>query len=177
MSATLLFKGRFYFKKMKSKNQKKAELDGSLKKLDSSKTVLLADFTGVPTKDIVGLKKNLKSLESEYKVIKKRLLRIAFEKKGIKINPEDFEAQIGVIYSDKELIDIASSIFKSMKASENFKVLSGFDFEKKEVLSADFIKEISSLPSREILLGRLVGMIAAPLKMFMFVLNEQAKKA
>ncbi|MDD4761928.1 MAG: 50S ribosomal protein L10 [Candidatus Pacebacteria bacterium] len=161
---------------MKSKKQKKVELDESLKKLDSSKTVLLTDFTGVPTKDIVGLKKNLKNLESEYKVVKKRLLRIAFEKKGIKINPEDFEAQVGIIYSNKELLDIASPIFKSMKTSENFKVLGGFNFDKNEILSADFIKEISSLPSREILLGRLVGMIAAPLKMFMFILNEQAKK-
>lgn len=161
---------------MKSKNQKKIDLDESLKKLESSKTVLLTDFTGVPTKDVVGLKKILRSLDSEYKVVKKRLLRIAFEKKGIKVNPEDFEAQMGVIFSKKELIDIASSIFKSMKASEKFKVLGGYDFEKEEILSSDFIKEISSLPSREILLGRLVGMIAAPLKMFMFVLNEQAKK-
>ena len=34
---------------------------------------------------------------------------------------------------------------------------------------------IGKLPSREVLLAQVAGMLAAPIKMFLYVLNEKAK--
>lgn len=161
---------------MKTKPQKAQELASQLERLGSSHTVLFTEFNGTSAEDINRLRRLLKDLDSEFKVSRKRLLRIAFNEKQININPEDFNSQLGVIFSPKELIDIAGPLFKFAKDVENFKVLSGYDLESGEVLEESFIVRISSLPSREVLLGQLVGMVSAPLKMFMSVLNERAKK-
>jgi len=160
---------------MKSKTQKKVELDESLDIISGSKTILFTDFSGVKTSEISALKKTLKESDSTYKVIKKRLLRVAFEQGGIKFNPEELEAQLGVIFSPKELVDIASDVYKFSKVNENFKVLGGYDLNTGEVLELSYINQISLLPSKEVLLGQLVGMLSAPLKMFMITLNERAK--
>lgn len=45
----------------------------------------------------------------------------------------------------------------------------------KNFLDAERVKFIGQLPSREILLGQLVGMLVAPIKMFMYVLNEKGR--
>jgi len=160
---------------MKSKIQKKVELDENLDKISESKTIIFTDFSGVKTKEISILKNKLKEFDSSYKVVKKRLMRVAFEEKGIKFNPEELEAQLGVIFSPKELIDIASGVYKFSKSNDNFKILGGYDLEKNEPLGLEYINQISLLPLKEVLLGQLVGMISAPLKMFMLVLNERAK--
>ena len=160
---------------MKTKDQKKAELAYELDQLGKSATVLLTDFGGVSTKSLEGLKKQLRESGTTYKVAKKRVLRIAFQEKGLALNPEEFAGQIGVVFSPKELIDIASTVYKFSKAEEKFKVVGGYDLAKGEVLSTDYIQKISTLPSKEVLLGQFVGMVAAPIKMFMLVLKERAR--
>ncbi len=161
---------------MKSRQQKEQELSEQLARLDKFRTLLFADFSGVPARDITLFRQILKSFDSEFKVSKKRLLRLAFAAKRIAVNPEDFPSQLGVVFSPLTLTDIVGPVFKFARAQEKFAVLGGYDLAASSVLSKSFVDEISRLPSRNILLSQLVGMIAAPLKMFMLVLKERAAK-
>ena len=38
------------------------------------------------------------------------------------------------------------------------------------------VKQIGQLPSREILLGRVVGMLVSPIRMFLYVLDQKSKQ-
>jgi ribosomal protein L10 len=45
------------------------------------------------------------------------------------------------------------------------------------VLSAEEVLFVGQLPPREILLAQLLGMIAAPIKSFLYVLDQKSKRS
>ena len=160
---------------MKTKQQKEQELNAHIDRVKESNTVLFADYTGVPSEGINSLRKEARQSNAKFKVARKRLLRIAFEKEGIDINPEDFEGQLGIITTNGELSDIAGTAYKFGKENETFKILGGYDIKNKQAFDMETINRIATLPSKDVLIGQLVGMISSPIKMFMIALQERAK--
>ncbi|MBI2514922.1 50S ribosomal protein L10 [Candidatus Wolfebacteria bacterium] len=155
---------------MLTKLQKSKQIEIGKKLIEESRSLIFVDFGGVSVKNLESLRRKLKEIGAQLKVIKKRLLRIAFEKRNLDFNPEQFELQVGTIFSPKEVYEVAGSISKS-----GVKILGGYDLELKSFFDAEKVKFFGNLPSREILLGQLVGMIAAPIKMLMYVLKEKSK--
>jgi ribosomal protein L10 len=62
------------------------------------------------------------------------------------------------------------------KRKISFKVVGVFDNEKKVVISEQEFTAIAKLPSREVLLGQVVGVMSGPIRAFMYVVSELAKK-
>ncbi len=161
----------------KTKAQKTKAIEEGLKGLKNSEAIILADFTGLKVNDLNAFRKSLKTLDIGFKVLKKRLLKIIFEKEGIKFEREKFDGQTGVIFSPKDLIETSNIAYKFSKNKEAFKIVGGFDIKEKKFVEADFIKRLGQLPNREILLTQLVVMIGTPIKKLLFVLNEKAKRS
>ena len=163
---------------MKTKSQKQVIIKNSVAQTEKSRTLLFTNFHGTPTKEINKLKTKLRSLDSVYQVGKKRLLRVAFQERGIaNLDPEKFKEQLAVIYSPQDLLAVAGPVFKFSKDHrETFSIVGGYDLGENKEFALDYIIQIAALPSREILLGQLVGLIAAPLKMIMLALKERALK-
>jgi len=159
----------------------RAEKGEQLKKgediLGKSKSLMFVDFSGTGVEDIKSLRRALMAVEAKMSVIKKKLLRIAFEKKKIDFNPEQFDSQLGLVYSEKAVSDIAGPVYKFYKGVEKkgFKILGAYDLEEKNFFDEAMAKRIGQLPSREVLLGQFVGMLAMPMKMFMNVLDQKSK--
>ena len=163
---------------MKTKSQKQEALKEAQKLLDESGNVIFVDFTGTSVEDIRMLRRTLKGMDAKMKVIKKRLLRVALEKKGIDFNPEQFESQVASIFSDKDLSEIAPPIFKFFKDKEKkgFNILGAYDLSGKSFVDEAMTKMIGQLPPREVLLGQFVGMLAAPIRMFLYVLDQSRQQ-
>ncbi len=164
---------------MKTKQQKKQIVGEAEKLLDENKNVLFVDFSGISDNDLKELRKSLRSANVQLKVIKKRLLRVAFQQKKADFNPEQFEAQVATVFSQKELPETASPIYKFFKAKEKkgFKILGAYDLADNKFFDSEFVKMAGQLPSREILLAQLAGMLLSPLRMFLYVLDQKAKKS
>ncbi len=159
--------------------QQKIKLVGEAEEIiGQNKNLVFVDFSGIKVEDLRKLKRTLREFGAYLKVIKKKLLRIAFQNKKIDFNPEQFESQTGFIYTAKDISEIASPIYKFFKEVEKkgFKILGAYDLLEKSFSDAEMVKKIGQLPSREILLAQLVGMISAPLKMFMRVLDQKSKQ-
>ena len=118
----------------------------------------------------------LKNVGAKFQVIKKRLLRIILKEKGIDFDPKQFEAQVGTVFMKGDIFETAGSMYRFTKDKENFKILGGIDLNKAEKIEADFIKRIGQLPSREVLLGQVLGTMVAPLRAFMWILQERSRK-
>ena len=167
----------FYAKNMLTKTQKNKIIEEVQSLAKASKILLFTDFTGTSVQEIKELRKLARDLGAKYKVIKKKLMRVAFEKLGVGFDPEKFESQLGTIFSPKDISEVAGAVYKFSKEVEKkgFKILGAYDLEKSEFLEGDFVKKIGQLPSRDIILGQLVGVLAAPIKMFMYVLDQKSK--
>jgi len=162
---------------MKTRKQKEEQIEKGLGNLKNSQTVIVADFTGLNVNNMNGLRKSLRVIQASMNVMKKRLLKIMLEKEGMEFDAKKFEGQTGVIFSPKDIIESSGSVYRfSKQHKDEFVILGGYEVSEKKFVSGDEIMAFGRLPTREVLLGQLVGMFASPIKSFLFVLNEKSKQ-
>ncbi len=165
---------------MLTKKQKQEHVAASAKLVSGSKALIFADFTAAPTKEINKLKNELKKSGATFKVFKKRLLKIALKEAGIPTEALEGKSQAATVFSPGDLTSVAASIFKFSKdlakMKVDFKVLGAYDRDRNAAVSPAEFNIIAKLPTREVLLGQVVGTMAGPIRKFMIALQEVAKK-
>lgn len=171
---------------MKTKLQKVKELEKGRELLDTSEVLIFTNFSNVASANINKLRQQLKNSDARYFVIKKRLLNLLFKERGIEFDARKFAPQIGTIFSKENLEKISGPVFsffngiggdtKAGREESVKKILGGYDLKAKAPVTGDTVRFIGQLPSREILLTQLAGMIAAPIRSFLYVLNEKSKQ-
>ena len=120
---------------------------------------VVTDFQGMKVEEMTHLRRSLREKNIEFRVVKNTLARIAFEDTphaGVKDNFKECCA-IAFGYDDpvtpaKVLVDFEK---KSKKFKTRFASLEG------RYLEATAMKELSELPSREELLGKMLGTMNA----------------
>lgn len=163
---------------MLTKQQKSQQIEESKKIIKDNKTLVFVDFTGTIVEDIKKLRRVLLEIGGNMKVIKKKLLRVAFKESNLDFDPEQFDSQVATILTQKDISELAGPIYKFSKETKNknFKILGGYDLMEKSFIDAETVKQIGQLPSREVLLGRVVGMLISPIRMFLYVLDQKSKQ-
>lgn len=164
---------------MKSKQQKTQEMDQAKELAGSSKSLIFVDFSKTPVTEISKLKVLLREIGSSYKVVKKRLLRIVFQEKGIEVDAKQFPGQLATIFSDKDISDPAGIVAKfsrELGKDAKFQMMGGFDFESARFFEAADITRIGNLPGRPVLLAQFAGLLKAPLSQLANVLDQISKK-
>jgi large subunit ribosomal protein L10 len=164
-----------------TKEKKKKILQELKEKIEKQKIIIFVDFTGLKVGDFFELRKRIKSIGDEIKVVKKTLANLAFKEKKIGVDVKELKGEIALIFGFKDEILPAKTVYEFSKENQNLKILGGI-FEK-EFLEADKIIELSKLPSKEELLANLLSSISAPIsnlvnifraipQNFVFVLNQ-----
>ncbi len=163
---------------MLTKQQKTEQIKEISELLKNNRILIFTDFSGTSVEDLKKLRGSLAvAAGAKLKAFKKRLLGIAFKESGFDFDPNQFESQLATVFSDKDIFEIAGPVYKFFKEVEKkgFKILGAYDLAAKNFIDAETAKRIGQLPPREVLLAQVVGMMAAPIKMFLRVLNEKAK--
>ncbi|MEK7143767.1 MAG: 50S ribosomal protein L10 [Patescibacteria group bacterium] len=162
---------------MLTKQQKTEQIKEISELLKNNQLLVFTDFSGTSVEDLKKLRGSLMAGGAKLKVFKKRLLGISLKEGGFDFDPNRFESQLATIFSDKDIPEVAALVYKFFKAVEKkgFKILGAYNLAAKNFLDAETVQMIGKLPSREVLLAQVAGMLAAPIKMFLYVLNEKAK--
>ncbi len=142
---------------------KKIERVADLKAaLEGAPVVVATDFTGLATSQIAALRRKLRPLAGRYAVAKKTLLRRALAALGLEgAELEDHAGQVGLAIGRDGEAEFAGALVEFRKGAEQFTILGGY--LGGNWVSADRITLLAKLPSRAILLGQVVGTVAAPL--------------
>jgi large subunit ribosomal protein L10 len=138
-------------------------------KLNASPFLFVADYTGLKVSQFAELRNRLDGAGARCHVVKNTFLRRAAREAGL---PElgELGGQTAIVVGDK---DVAAKILKTF--STEFKkpeIKTGV--VDKLVVSSDQIRAIADLPSREVLLATLLGVLQAPATQLVRVLNEPA---
>jgi ribosomal protein L10 len=190
---------------MKTKAQKKEQLEKGKELLATSRSLVFADFGSLTAEQTRKLRRELKDASSEMHVFKKRILSLVFKGKELPggapsktqaegVNLNEYKVPVAAIFSKAALEEVSGTVYRFFKelstkggslpagkagASggklETIKILGGYETEGGRFVPASEVLFLGQLPSREVLLGQLVGMIASPLRSFMFVLSERSK--
>jgi len=151
-------------------------------RLDEAKGVIVFDYTGLNVERLTSLRRQVKSVGSELKVAKNTLVRIATKDTSYEQLHEYFEGQTAIAFIDGDPAQLAKVMTKFIKDTTKeikdkeikFKIRAGM-LDSSLLLEND-IEQLGNLPSREVLLGQLVGMIASPLTGFVSVLADVPRK-
>ena len=162
---------------MKSRAQKTEELKKGKELLEKSAFLLFTDFTKVTAEGLRKLRRELRKSDARFLVIKKRLLGLLLKEKKIDFDTQQFKISMGTVFAP-DIEQSAGSVyrfFKEMK-EENTKILGGYNLTENRAMTVNEVLMIGALPAREVLLGQLLGMIAAPIRSFLYILSERSKK-
>ncbi len=154
----------------KSRAQKELTLATVTEKYGKAKSAVFIDYTGLTVADVTELRKKCKEQGAEYLVAKKTLFRKALEQQGMEIgsNLKVLQGNLGAIFGYEDEITPARITKEFGKGHEKMAVRAGIMEGK--FIDVAMVKALSSLPSKQELLGKLVGSINAPVSGFVNVL-------
>ncbi len=138
--------------------------------LKDSSSVLLADFTGMSVAQFDSLRLECFKNEIRFFVTKNTLAKLVFEKQGHSGLEDILTGPTGFCFGFDDPIVPIRIIYDFIK-EHKLPEIKACLLEGK-LISPDEVKELKDIPPREILLGMVVGAIAAPLGGFVSTLNE-----
>ncbi len=160
-----------------TKEKKQKSLAAIKEKIAKQKSVIFVDFSKVDSANLFTLRKTLKEAGCALQVGKKTLIRIAFGQSGItywnKIKSV-IPGQLALVFGMEDEIAPARISNQFAKTHENFKILGGI-FEKR-FIDREKVLVLANLPTRNELLGRLVGSLASPMSSLARVLDKISNK-
>jgi len=147
---------------MAIKRSKKEEVLRELTdKFKEAKSIVFAKYSGVSVKNLSLLRSQLRAQEIEYKIAKKTLLKMAAKSAGLKMLPDEFlQGPVGVGFGYKDEIMPAKILHEFSKKNPGLELLCGIingcGFDKSQ------IRELATLPPKEYLLAKLIGIMKGP---------------
>lgn len=130
---------------------------------------------GLKVAQIQELKRNVKNESGEFMVVKNTLLNLALRKLGFKI-PENikFEFPTAILLSFKDEVAPLKKLAEFAKIGELPKLR--FGFLGKDYLAEDRVIELSKVPTREILIGKMLSSLNSPTQGMVYALQGNLQK-
>ena len=140
-------------------------------RLQKANAAMIAEYRGLTVAELTDLRVKLREAKAEFKVVKNRIAKVAIREDAPEMMPvlDRLKGPVGLVLVYGDPASVAKSLLDFAKDKENFKVTGGV-LDGKAVGSAD-LKAIAELPSKEVLLARLVGTLVAPHRGLLGVLS------
>ena len=151
------------------RNAKLQWRDSVVEALDKSNAVFLANYSGMTVENLTALRRELKAVNADFHVVKNKIAQKAIESRGESVIAEMFKGQTGVVFAYGDTAAAAKAFSEAAKKFEKLQILGGY--MEKSALNAASVEKLASLPSREVLIGQLVGTMIAPHRGLLGVLS------
>ncbi|MDB6146395.1 MAG: ribosomal protein [Spartobacteria bacterium] len=151
----------------------KADIVSDLsEKLNRSPFVLVTDYQRMNVNHFADLRNRLAASGAEMHVVKNSFLKRAMTDSGLPDVADKLTGQTAVVTGQKDAAPIAK-ILKVFAAEFKIAALK-IGVIDKAILSTEEVEALAELPSREVLLSQLLGLLMSPATKLVRVLNEPA---
>jgi large subunit ribosomal protein L10 len=148
-----------------SRDKKTELLDEYKQIIKDHSGYFLVRSDSIDTATVTELKKELKDNNANFKVLKNTIFKIALQDTEQPVEIQDFDLATAVIYFEDDNTTPAKLVKDIQKETEEMNARGGV-FEG-QFLTESKVMQLAEIPSREELLGMLVGSMSAPLTGFM----------
>jgi large subunit ribosomal protein L10 len=140
------------------------------------KLAVMTDYRGLTVREVEDLRKTLREQGITYRVTKNTLLRLAAgQTPGLKdLDQKAFTGPMALALGYDDEVAPARIIFQYAKKHDALEIVGGITADG-HLLTAQDVKALATLPTREQLLAQVVGTIAAPLTGFVGVLQANVR--
>lgn len=143
------------------------------KELKSSANFFITQYGTVPASSMDQLRAKLRTVKSRYFVVKNSLGKRAFASTHHKGLCDVVSGPCGVVFAGADPVAPTKVLVQFAKENESFKIQTGC--MNGEIISADQIKVLASLPPKEVLIARALGGMKAPLSRLVGVLSATVR--
>ena len=147
--------------KIDKKAEKAATVADITARLKASSTAVLADYRGMTVGQMRELRSKLRGGGIEMVVVKNTLARRAARAAGYEPLSAELVGPVAMLFAVDDVSAPARILNEYIRANRKMVIKAGL--LEGQVIKADAVTELADLPSREVLLSRLLGAMQAPL--------------
>ena len=151
------------------KEKKVAEIK---EKLEKAQAVVLAKYQGLTVEHDTELRKNLREAGVEYKVYKNTLVTLAAKELGLEGIIEHLEGAVAIAFGYDDVTAPARVLNDFAKTHDKLELKAGI--VDGEIYDSAKIAQLATIPSKEVLIAKLLGSIKSPVSNFARVLSAIA---
>lgn len=156
------------------REQKEKLVEEIIAKLSAAKSILLVDYKGLTVEQDTDLRNAYRKSGVDYHVMKNRLVKIALNKMGYTQFDEALNGPTAVAMAQQDPAAPAKVAYDKQNAFKKMVIKCGM--AEGRFLNESQCKELSTLPSREILIAQLLGMLQAPIASFARAIDAIAQQ-
>lgn len=165
---------------MKTKAQKKESIDALAKSLPDASITIFTTFArvgepGLSVAQLQELKRSLRAVGSEYVAVKKTLVDKALrDAKYEGVDVFGMDGSMGLVLGHGDVYAVSKTLYQFAKANPALRLFAAWTDGK--ALSLAELTDMATLPTRDELIARLLGMLQYPVKSLAIVLDQVAKQ-
>jgi len=142
--------------------EQKAQIIDRLQQLFSKCSIgILTDYRGLSASEMTSLRRKLGESGIEYKVVKNTLARFAAERAGKDDLVSLFEGPVAMTFGYGDITEPARALADYIRTEKSSLSIKG-GFLGDRILTSEEVMTLSTLPSREVLLAKILGGMQAP---------------
>jgi large subunit ribosomal protein L10 len=141
-----------------NRQQKEATITDLRSRFGNAQATFLVNYRGLTVTQMQELRRQLREKQASVRVAKARLMKIAADdlagSDALQLYLKD---QIALIFAQHDISSVAKQVVNFARENEALQVVAGY--YESSVISEEVVRQLASLPSREILLAQLVGVL------------------
>jgi large subunit ribosomal protein L10 len=145
-------------------------------KIQASKSVVFADYNKLTVLEVTDLRRQFTAANCEYKVYKNTLVRKAFNELGVTEFDGDLQGTTATVFCADETSG-AAIFAKAVKANPALteKIVPKCAYLENKYLGKEEVQALAAIPSKEVLIAKMLGCFQSSLSKFVYVLDSIAK--
>jgi large subunit ribosomal protein L10 len=159
-----------------SKNfENKKVVVGEIKeKFSTAKSAVLVDYRGLTVGEVTELRSKFREAGVEYKIYKNNLVKLAIKDTEFEPLSQDLTGPNAIAFGIEDAVIPAKIIKDFAKEHKNLELKAGI--VDGGYCNLEDMLAIADLPSKEVLIGRFLGSVKAPISNFAYFLTNLAKE-
>ncbi len=151
-------------------DEKAVVIDELAEQLSRANLAILTDYRGLSVTALQNLRASLRPHNAEFRIAKNTLTRIAAEKAGIDGLTPMLDGPLALVLAYDDIVAPSKAISDFARTSRILTVKGGV--LDKAIISAKSVEDLATMPSREELLSKLLGLLNSPAQRFVSVINQ-----
>lgn len=158
----------------KNRQLKEAKVAEIKEKLEKAQSVVLASYQGLTVEQDTNLRKSLREAGVEYKVYKNTLVTLAAKELGFDGIVEYLEGPVSIAFGYEDATAPARVLHTFAKDHKKLELKAGM--VDGTVYNKAEVEKLATIPSKEVLIAKLLGSFKAPLSNLAYLLNAIKEK-
>ncbi|HSN57901.1 MAG TPA: 50S ribosomal protein L10 [Clostridiaceae bacterium] len=158
----------------KNRDIKEAKVAEIKEKMEKSQGIIFAKYQGLTVEEDTELRKSLRDAGVEYKVYKNTLTTLAAKELGFDGIVDVLQGPLSVAFGYEDPTIPAKVLNDFAKTHKKLELVAGI--VQGEIFDEAKVRQLATIPAREVLIAKLLGSFKAPLSNLAYLLNAIAEK-